>query len=317
MTVSNDHSTSTVPIYFPFSAIVGQEKMKRALLLNVVDPSLGGVLILGEKGTAKSTIVRALSTLQAGMTVVELPIATTEDKLIGSIDIEHAISTGEVCFSPGILARSHGNILYVDEVNLLEDYLVDVLLDVAAMGVNHIEREGISYAHPARFTLVGTMNPEEGDLRPQLLDRFALSVEVRGERSVEARSEVLKRRLAFERDPKGFVESYGEEEERLRRILQVARELLPRIVYSDVLVEVIARIGIELQVDGHRADITLLKAALATAALEGSETLTSSHIYSAAELVLPHRLRRMPFEQAYFSADDLRLLCERLIPDIS
>ena len=317
MTTSNDHGTSTVPIYFPFSAIVGQEKMKRALLLNVVDPSLGGVLILGEKGTAKSTIVRALSTLQSGMTVVELPIATTEDKLIGSIDIEHAISTGEVCFSPGILARSHGNILYVDEVNLLEDYLVDILLDVAAMGVNHIEREGISYAHPARFTLVGTMNPEEGDLRPQLLDRFALSVEVRGERSVEARSEVLKRRLAFERDPKGFVETYREGDESLRRDLMSARELLPRIVYSDTLVEVIARIGIELQVDGHRADIILLKTALATAALEGSDTLAPRHIYSASELVLPHRLRRLPFDQPYFSAEELRVFCERLIPEIS
>ena len=189
----------THPYYFPFSAIVGQEKMKRALLLNLIDPTLGGVLILGEKGTAKSTIVRALSQLLEGLSVIELPIATTEDKLVGSIDVEHALSTGELRFSPGILARAHKQILYVDEVNLLEDYLVDILLDVAAMGVNHIEREGISHSHPARFTLIGTMNPEEGSLRPQLLDRFALSVEVCGERNASARCEVLQRRLAIGR----------------------------------------------------------------------------------------------------------------------
>ena len=199
----------THPYYFPFSAIVGQEKMKRALLLNLIDPTLGGVLILGEKGTAKSTIVRALSQLLEGLSVIELPIATTEDKLVGSIDVEHALSTGELRFSPGILARAHKQILYVDEVNLLEDYLVDILLDVAAMGVNHIEREGISHSHPARFTLIGTMNPEEGSLRPQLLDRFALSVEVCGERNVSARCEVLQRRLDYERDPQSSVLAIG------------------------------------------------------------------------------------------------------------
>ena len=224
--------------------------MKRALLLNLVDPSLGGVLILGEKGTAKSTIVRALSQLLEGLSVVELPIATTEDKLVGSIDVEHALATGELRFAPGIFARAHGQILYVDEVNLLEDYLVDILLDVAAMGVNHIEREGISHSHPARFTLVGTMNPEEGHLRPQLLDRFALSVEVRGERSVSARREVLQRRLDYERDPEAFCARYREEEEQLGERLRQARLRLPQLRYAEPLVELVARLGIELQVDG-------------------------------------------------------------------
>ncbi len=307
--------SSTQPRYFPFSAIVGQEKMKRALLLNLVDPSLGGVLILGEKGTAKSTIVRALSQLLEGLSVVELPIATTEDKLVGSIDVEHALATGELRFAPGILARAHGQILYVDEVNLLEDYLVDILLDVAAMGVNHIEREGISHSHPARFTLVGTMNPEEGHLRPQLLDRFALSVEVRGERSVAARREVLQRRLDYERDPEAFCARYREEEEQLGERLRQARLRLPQLRYAEPLVELGARLGIELQVDGHRSDIMLLKAALATAALEGVEELSPEHVYTAAELVLPHRLRRLPFEERYFAAEDIRQLCERLFTE--
>ena len=307
--------SSTQPRYFPFSAIVGQEKMKRALLLNLVDPSLGGVLILGEKGTAKSTIVRALSQLLEGLSVVELPIATTEDKLVGSIDVEHALATGELRFAPGILARAHGQILYVDEVNLLEDYLVDILLDVAAMGVNHIEREGISHSHPARFTLVGTMNPEEGHLRPQLLDRFALSVEVRGERSVAARREVLQRRLDYERDPEAFCARYREEEEQLGERLRQARLRLHQLRYSEPLVELVARLGIELQVDGHRSDIMLLKAALATAALEGAEELSPEHVYTAAELVLPHRLRRLPFEERYFAAEDIRQLCECLFAE--
>ena len=289
--------------------------MKRALLLNLVDPSLGGVLILGEKGTAKSTIVRALSQLLEGLSVVELPIATTEDKLVGSIDVEHALATGELRFAPGILARAHGQILYVDEVNLLEDYLVDILLDVAAMGVNHIEREGISHSHPARFTLVGTMNPEEGNLRPQLLDRFALSVEVRGERSVAARREVLQRRLDYERDPEAFCARYREEELRLGERLRQARLRLPQLRYSEPLVELVARLGIELQVDGHRSDIMLLKAALATAALEGAAELSPEHVYTAAELVLPHRLRRLPFEERYFSSEDIRQLCERLFAE--
>lgn len=305
----------THPYYFPFSAIVGQEKMKRALLLNLIDPTLGGVLILGEKGTAKSTIVRALSQLLEGLSVIELPIATTEDKLVGSIDVEHALSTGELRFSPGILARAHKQILYVDEVNLLEDYLVDILLDVAAMGVNHIEREGISHSHPARFTLIGTMNPEEGSLRPQLLDRFALSVEVCGERNVSARCEVLQRRLDYERDPQSFCARYREEDEALAGRVRQARSLLPQLRYTEPLLELIARLGIELEVDGHRSDIMLLKAALATAALEGATELSVEHVYTAAELVLPHRLRRLPFEERYFAAEDIRQLCERLFEE--
>lgn len=286
--------------------------MKRALILNLIDPSIGGVLILGEKGTAKSTSVRSLSSLHGGLSVVELPIGTTEDKLVGSIDIEHALSTGELRFSPGILARAHKNILYIDEINLLEDYLVDILLDVAAMGVNHIEREGISHQHEARFTLVGTMNPEEGELRPQLLDRFGLSVEVYGERTIETRTQVLQRRLAYERDPQKFVEGFAQEEEALRERIAKAQQLLHTIEYSDALVALIARIGIELQVEGHRADITLLKTALATAALEGATDLREEHIYSAAELVLPHRLRRLPFERSYFSATELHAFLQQI-----
>lgn len=298
---------------YPFSAVVGQEKMKRALLLNLIDPSLGGVLILGEKGTAKSTIVRALSTLVEGMRVVELPIASTEDKLIGSVDIEHALKTGEVRFDPGILYHAHGNLLYVDEINLLEDHLVDALLDVAAMGINHIEREGVSYSHPARFALVGTMNPEEGDLRPQLLDRFAMSVEVSGERDLVLRAEILRRRLEYERDPSAFVHRYDEEERQLSEAILLARSLLPSVAYSDEVLELIARMSIALEVDGHRADIMLLKASLALAAYEGQRAVTPEHVYEAAELVLPHRLRRLPFDTAYFSAEQIRQFCAQFV----
>lgn len=298
---------------YPFSAVVGQEKMKRALLLNLIDPSLGGVLILGEKGTAKSTIVRALSTLVEGMRVVELPIASTEDKLIGSVDIEHALKTGEVRFDPGILYHAHGNLLYVDEINLLEDHLVDALLDVAAMGINHIEREGVSYSHPARFALVGTMNPEEGDLRPQLLDRFAMSVEVSGERDLVLRAEILRRRLEYERDPSAFVHRYDEEEHQLSEAILLARSLLPSVAYSDEVLELIARMSIALEVDGHRADIMLLKASLALAAYEGQRAVTPEHVYEAAELVLPHRLRRLPFDTAYFSAEQIRQFCAQFV----
>lgn len=298
---------------YPFSAVVGQEKMKRALLLNLIDPSLGGVLILGEKGTAKSTIVRALSTLVEGMRVVELPIASTEDKLIGSVDIEHALKTGEVRFDPGILYHAHGNLLYVDEINLLEDHLVDALLDVAAMGINHIEREGVSYSHSARFALVGTMNPEEGDLRPQLLDRFAMSVEVSGERDLVLRAEILRRRLEYERDPSAFVHRYDEEEHQLSEAILLARCLLPSVAYSDEVLELIARMSIALEVDGHRADIMLLKASLALAAYEGQRAVTPEHVYEAAELVLPHRLRRLPFDTAYFSAEQIRQFCAQFV----
>lgn len=298
------------PKRFPFTAIVGQKQMKLALLLNMINPRIGGVLILGEKGTAKSTIVRALASLMPNRQVVELPIATTEDKLVGSIDIEHAIKSGETRFEPGILHRAHGNILYIDEVNLLEDHLVDILLDVAAMGVNYIEREGISYSHPSSFVLVGTMNPEEGDLRPQLLDRFGLSVEVHGEREQAQRVEILRRRLAFDADPDGFIRAFEESENALKERVMQASEQLDSVRYSQEMMELIARIGIELEVDGHRADITLLKSAIALAALRGHREVQPEDIYKAAEFALPHRLRRLPFESRLFGAEAIKKLIE-------
>ncbi|MEG0398113.1 MAG: AAA family ATPase, partial [Cetobacterium sp.] len=212
---------------YPFMAIVGQEKMKEALILNIINPNLGGVLIKGEKGTAKSTAVRALAQLlkNYNMKVINLPISATEDRVVGTLDIEHAIKTGEKKFEKGILADADKNILYVDEINLLEDHIVDVLLDAAAMGINSIEREGISYSHSAKFILVGTMNPEEGDLRPQLLDRFGLVVNVAGEREIQKRVEVVKRRIKFEENPNLFIQEWIEEEEEIRKKIEDAKEL--------------------------------------------------------------------------------------------
>ena len=236
---------------YPFTAIVGQDEMKLALLLNAINPSIGGVLIEGEKGTAKSTAVRALANLlppmetgATAMTVVELPINATEDRVVGSINLEKALQDGVKAFEPGILHAAHQNILYVDEVNLLDDHIVDILLDVAAMGVNTVEREGVSHSHPSRFILVGTMNPEEGDLRPQLLDRFGLSVMVYGEHDPAQRMEVIKRRLAFGDDPVSFVASYAESEQALHERLLQARELLPSIIPTDEVLLKIASISI-------------------------------------------------------------------------
>ena len=236
---------------YPFTAIVGQDEMKLALLLNAINPSVGGVLIEGEKGTAKSTAVRALANLlppmetgATAMTVVELPINATEDRVVGSINLEKALQDGVKAFEPGILHAAHQNILYVDEVNLLDDHIVDILLDVAAMGVNTVEREGVSHSHPSRFILVGTMNPEEGDLRPQLLDRFGLSVMVYGEHDPAQRMEVIKRRLAFCDNPEGFIASYAESEHDLRERLLQARQLLPSIIPTDDVLLKIASISI-------------------------------------------------------------------------
>lgn len=286
--------------------------MKLALLLNMIYPKIGGVLILGEKGTAKSTIVRGLCGLDPEMSVVELPISATEDKLVGSIDVEHAIRTGETRLEPGLLHAAHGNILYVDEINLLEDHLVDILLDVSAMGVNYIEREGISYSHPSQFVLVGTMNPEEGDLRPQLLDRFGLSVRVAGERELELRTEILRRRLAYDRSPDAFIAAYQEEEQHLARTIAQARSLVHEVTYGQEILSLIARIAIELEVDGHRADLTLLKTAIALAAYEGRKEVKPMDVFRATELALPHRMRRLPFDSADFSAEDMRRFCETL-----
>ena len=283
---------------YPFTAIVGQEEMKLALLLNAINPSIGGVLIEGEKGTAKSTAVRALANLLPpmelganAMTVVELPINATEDRVVGSINLEKALQDGVKAFEPGILQAAHQNIL------LLDDHIVDILLDVAAMGVNTVEREGVSHSHPSRFILVGTMNPEEGDLRPQLLDRFGLSVMVYGEHDPAQRMEVIKRRLAFGDNPEGFIASYAESEHDLRERLLQARQLLPSIIPTDDVLLKIASISIGVGVDGHRPDITMMHTARAHAAFSSRSHIVDDDLKMAARLALKHRVRRLPFEE--------------------
>ena len=320
---------------FPFAAIIGQEDMKKALVLNVVNPRLGGVLIQGEKGTAKSTAVRALADLlpprqcikgcrfhddpadksnwcdechekydnaeppveELPMKVVELPVSATEDRVVGTLDIEAAIKEGKRSFETGILADANRNILYVDEINLLDDHVVDVLLDSAAMGINTVEREGISYSHPARFSLVGTMNPEEGDIRPQLLDRVALSVYVAGEKDLDRRAEVIKRRLAYEDDPEAFIAQWQEEQKNEVHRIQRAMKLLPQVTASNEILHTAAQISIALEVDGHRADIVLIKTAETLAAVDGHTEVTKDDLKTAAKLALPHRMRRRPFEE--------------------
>ncbi len=329
---------------FPFSALVGQEKMKLALVLNVIDPTIDGVLIRGEKGTAKSTAVRALARLLpdlevvAGcpyrchpsrvremcadcraalaahpplatevqpMRVLDLPVGATEDRVVGSLDIEHALKTGEKRFEPGILGRVNRGVLYVDEVNLLEDHIVDVLLDAAAMGINHIEREGVSYAHPAHFVLVGTMNPEEGELRPQLLDRFGLCADVEGLRDPRLRVEVMKRRVAYEADPLGFREAWRAKDEDLRQAIVRAEELLPRVELDDDTLEAIATLSVDLGVDGHRADLAMTKAVGALAALRGRTRVTEEDLTEAAALVYPHRMKKTPFEEKILRQEEV------------
>lgn len=321
---------------FPFTAIVGQERMKKALVLNAINPNLGGVLIRGQKGTAKSTAARALAGLlpeievvkdcpfncnprrknqmcreclerQAGggelpvtrrkIKVVDLPLGATEDRLLGTLNIEQAIKKGEKVFEPGILASAHRGILYVDEVNLLDDHLVDVLLDSAAMGVNTVEREGVSFSHPARFILVGTMNPEEGELRPQLLDRFGLCVEVEGIADTEERIKVVERYTRYENDPYAFEASWSAEESRLAQLIVRAEGLFPGVGYSEDILRLIAGIAAEMNVDGHRADIFMLKTARTIAAYHERTQVTDNDVKEAAELVLSHRMRRKPFQE--------------------
>jgi magnesium chelatase subunit D len=321
---------------YPFSAIVGQDKMKLALILNVINPKIGGVLLRGEKGTGKSLAVRALANLlpevdvvidcpfhcdphrpkdlcsacntkisrgetlqitKRPVSVVDLPVGATEDRLVGTLDIEKAIKSGEKHFEPGILAAANRNILYIDEVNLLDDHLVDVLLDAAAMGVNYVEREGVSFTHPSQFVLVGTMNPEEGELRPQLLDRFALSVEVKGIPYREARAEIVRRRIAFENDPAAFVAAQADNQEQIRRKILSAVKLLPQVTLSDAMLDLITQICTDFAVDGHRADITIYKTACTIAAYKGRTEVTQEDVKEAAELALPHRKRRQPFEE--------------------
>jgi len=330
---------------FPFTAIVGQERMKRALILNAINPRIGGVLIRGERGTAKSTAARALAALLPEITVVadcpfscdpdrpttwctncrerteagaelplkrrrtrfvDLPVSATEDRVVGTLDIERAIQKGEKRFEPGVLAAANRGVLYVDEVNLLDDHVVDLLLDAAAMGVNVVEREGISFSHPARFILVGTMNPEEGDLRPQLLDRFSLCVDIRGIRDQRARIAIMEHNLAFEADSEGFREEWMLREESLTQEISQARRLLPQVKYSQRNLVTIAGLMAGLGVDGHRADLVILKTAQAHAAKQGRTSITDDDILIAAELTLPHRLKRAPFQQSDLSLHDLQ-----------
>ncbi|MBX5493585.1 MAG: ATP-binding protein, partial [Chloroflexi bacterium] len=334
---------TTRPV-FPFTALVGQEQLKRALVLTAINPRIGGVLVRGERGTAKSTAVRALANLLPDIAViadcryhcdpaapegwcddcrarfpdgaappvahcrvplVALPVGATEDRVLGTLELERAIQSGERHFEPGLLAVANRGILYVDEVNLLPDHLVDVLLDAAAMGVNYVEREGISVRHPAQFLLVGTMNPEEGDLRPQLLDRFALAVEVAGLRAPAERAEVVRRRIAFEADPAGFAAAWEATEAAERARILAARALLPRVVLDERMLGLITQLCCDFAVDGLRADIVMYKTAITLAAYAGRGRVIEADVREAAELALLHRRRRQPFEQPELDHEQL------------
>ena len=284
---------------FPFTAIVGQERMKRALILNAVNPQIGGVLIRGERGTAKSTAARAMAALLPdNVPFVNLPVSATEDRVVGTLDIEKAIQSGEKHFEPGVLANAHNGLLYIDEVNLLDDHVVDLLLDAAAMGVNIVEREGISFSHPSRFILVGTMNPEEGDLRPQLLDRFAFSVNIIGIDEMRQRVAIMERRIGFEIDPDGFRQEWASHEKTLSDRIVAARAIANEVRYTRRDLAAIASLTTTMKVDGHRGDIVILRGAQANAAFNGREQITNEDIVAAAELALPHRMRTRPFEDA-------------------
>ena len=341
-----------MPAIYPFTAIVGQERMRRALILNAVDTRIGGVLIRGERGTAKSTAARALAALLPSVRVVDdcrfgcdpekpatwcteckerhatsgeklpsrtrktsfvnLPVSATEDRVVGTLDIEQAIQKGERHFEPGVLASANRGLLYIDEVNLLDDHVVDVLLDSAAMGVNTVEREGISFAHPARFILVGTMNPEEGELRPQLLDRFALSVDIVGIREARQRVMIMERNLSYERDPEAFRKEWLSREDELSHQIERARELVDQVTHTSRDLLSIAALTASLNVDGHRADLVILKAARAQAAFEGRTKINDHDIALAAELALPHRIKRTPFQQAEMTTEQLQERIEQL-----
>ncbi|WP_128803431.1 MULTISPECIES: putative cobaltochelatase [unclassified Streptomyces] len=324
---------------YPFTAVVGQEDLRLALLLNAVSPAIGGVLVRGEKGTAKSTAVRALSTLMPELDVVagcrfscdpdapdpacpdgphepgafetrparmvELPVGASEDRLVGALDIERALAEGVKAFEPGLLADAHRGILYVDEVNLLHDHLVDLLLDAAAMGASYVEREGVSVRHAARFLLVGTMNPEEGELRPQLLDRFGLTVEVAASREPDQRVEVVRRRLAYDDDPAGFAARWADEETAVRQRIVAARELLPSVRLGDGALRQIAATCAAFEVDGMRADIVMARTATALAAWAGRTDVLAEDVRQAALLALPHRRRRNPFDAPGLDEDKL------------
>ena len=282
---------------YPFTAIVGQRDMKLALCLLAVQPAIGGLLISGERGTAKTTAVRALPAVLGGdVRVIELPLNASEDRVVGTLRLGTLMKTGEREFVPGLLAEANGQILYVDEINLLEDSIVDLLLDAAASGVCRVEREGVSLRFPARFVLVGTMNPEEGSLRPQLLDRFGLSVRISGDLSREERLTLIRRLSTFEHDPEAFLAAWQPEEDALAERIRRASALYPDVLFSDDIADFAAGICSELGVDGYRGDITLMRTARAAAALEGRSSVSRDDVLLAARFVLPHRMKKLPFE---------------------
>lgn len=334
---------------FPFTAMVGQEVLKRALVLNVVNPNIGGVLIRGEKGTGKSIAVRAmvdilpeievvegckyncdpkdpekycnecqevqekgeLKVIKVPTSIVDLPLNITEDRLVGAIDIERILSEGTKAFEPGILAEAHRGILYVDEINLLEDNVVDVLLDAAAMGVVTIEREGISLNYPSEFIIIGSMNPEEGELRPQLLDRLALQAEVKGLDNVQQRVDIMTRSREFSVDPVVFRDEQREDLATLKKQILEGQKKLPLASTPDSVLGIITRIGIDFNIDGHRGDIIIERTARTNAAFEGRTETNADDVILAAEMALPHRMRKQPFEEEEFSAEMLRRLVRR------
>ncbi len=321
---------------FPFTAIVGQEEMKLSLILNIIDPRIGGVLVMGHRGTGKSTTVRALAEVlpfiervegdtynrtvdqyvegeeakkghkvidpaslkieKIPVPVVDLPLGATEDRVCGTIDIEQALTSGVKAFEPGLLAQANRGFLYIDEVNLLDDHLVDVLLDVAASGQNVVEREGISIRHPARFVLVGSGNPEEGELRPQLLDRFGLHARIITILDISKRVDIVKRRRDFDEDPDAFMKKYNREQQKLQKKIQTAKELLPTVTMDDSVLTDIAKLCMNLGIDGHRGELTITRTAFAHAAFRGETVVTMNHVKEIAGLCLRHRLRKDPLE---------------------
>ena len=323
---------------FPFSAIVGHDEMKLAILVAAVDPGIGGVLVFGDRGTGKSTAVRALAALLPKMKavvgcpyhrdpalepagskvktelipvpVVDLPLGATEDRVVGALDLERALSQGIKAFEPGLLAQAHRGFLYIDEVNLLEDHLVDLLIDVAASGENVVEREGLSVRHPARFVLVGSGNPEEGELRPQLLDRFGLAVDVKTPTELPTRVEVIRRRDTFERDPAAFIAAWKKDEDKTRKRIVSARERLPDVAVGDAALERTAQLCMALGTDGLRGELTVMRAARSLAALDGAKAVTDEHIRRIAKPALRHRLRRDPLDDTDATVRVDRVLAE-------
>jgi magnesium chelatase subunit I len=331
--------------YFPFSAIVGQEEMKTALLIAAVDPRIGGVMVFGDRGTGKSTAVRALAALLPPIRVVagsrfnadpdrredysadpvaadgeatdgpvpfvDLPLGASEDRVVGALDLEAALTQGIKRFEPGLLARANRGFLYIDEINLLEDHIVDLLLDVAASGENVVEREGLSVRHPARVVLVGSGNPEEGELRPQLLDRFGLSVEVRTPADLKERITVVRRRDAFDRDAAAFIAEWADAEAKVMARIAAARALLPAVTVDDDVLELSSRLCLAVGADGLRGELTMLRAARAVAALAGDDAVDAGHLIEVAGSALRHRLRRNPLDDAGSTAR-----IERAVADV-